>query len=141
MKKPEKKSVPKKTTAAPKKAAAPKKTTAKRGPIGKWIIRTGDSGAYHFELRASNGEIMLVSGEYSTVAGAKNGISTYKKNIEAGNFAVVKTKAGDYIFRLLNAQKRLLCVSSNYDTQINCENAVESTKRWGASDVIEVAED
>ena len=141
MEKPEKKATPKKTTAAPKKAPAAKKTSVKRGPVGKWVIRSTENATFHFELRASNGEIMLVSGEYSTVAGAKSGINTYKKSIEAGNFAVVKTKAGDYIFRLLNAQKRLLCVSSNYDTQINCENAVESTKRWAATDVIEVAED
>ena len=94
-----------------------------------------------FELRANNGEIMLVSNEYSTVQGAKNGIATYKKSIAAGNFNVVQTKAGDFIFRLTNAQKRLLCVSSNYNTQDSCESAVESTKRWALTDYIETPEE
>ena len=84
---------------------------------------------------------MLVSNEYSTVAGAKSGIATYKKSIAAGNFSVIKTKAGDYIFRLTNAQKRLLCVSSNYISQESCESAVESTKRWAATDFIETPEE
>ena len=65
----------------------------------------------------------------------------YKKSIAAGNFTVVETKAGDFIFRLTNAQKRLLCVSSNYNSQASCESAVESTKRWAATDIIEVAEE
>ncbi len=45
------------------------------------------------------------------------------------------------MFRLLNARKQLLCVSSNYDSQASCESAVESTKRWAASDIIEIAEE
>ena len=84
---------------------------------------------------------MLVSSEYTNVAGAKNGIATYKKSIAANNFSIVKTKAGGYIFRLMNAQKRLLCVSSNYNTQEGCESAMESTKRWAASDVIETPDE
>ena len=104
------------------------------------VIRTADNG-YVFELRANNGEVMLVSNEYSSVAGAKSGIATYKKSIAAGNFNVVQTKAGDFIFRLTNAQKRLLCVSSNYNTQDSCESAVESTKRWALTDYIETPEE
>ena len=105
------------------------------------MICAGEGGGYYFQLRANNGEIMLVSNEYSSVAGAKNGIATYKKSIAADNFTVTKTKAGDYVFRLMNAQKRLLCVSSNYDTEASCKSAKESTIRWAESAVIEIAEE
>ena len=71
----------------------------------------------------------------------KNGIATYKKSIEEGYFNIIRTKAGDFTFRLMNSQKRMLCVSSNYDSQASCESAVESTKRWAATDIIEVAEE
>lgn len=117
-----------------------KKAKKKTAPNGKWVIRPS-AGGFVFELRANNGEVMLVSNEYASLNGAKNGIATFKKSIEEGYFNIVRTKAGDFTFRLMNAQKRMLCVSSNYDSQASCESAVESTKRWGATDFIEVAEE
>ena len=124
----------------PQTAAPVKKTKKRPAPTGKWVIRPS-AGGFHFELRANNGEVMLVSNEYSSINGAKNGIATYKKSIEEGYFNIIRTKAGDFTFRLMNSQKRMLCVSSNYDSQASCESAVESTKRWAATDIIEVAEE
>ena len=70
-----------------------KKPAAKKVPYGKWVVSKSDGGTYYFELRASNGEKMLTSGEYATLAGAKSGIDTYKKNIEKGcESAVESTK-------------------------------------------------
>ena len=89
------KSTPKKTVkTAPKAAEKPEKPAPKaekqeqKGYSGKWVISQANGG-YTFELRASNGETMLTGGHYTTLAGAKGGIETYKSNIRKGNFRIV----------------------------------------------------
>ena len=73
---------------------------------------------------------MLFSGEYTTMVGARNGIRTYKANIEKNNFRLIQTKSGDYIFQLLNGSGQLLSLGADYKTKDRCENAIESTKRF-----------
>ncbi len=105
---------------------------------GKWIITKKD-GKFSFELRANNGEVMLTSSApYSSLTNAKAGIETYKKNIEHGNFTVVRTKGNDFIFQLFNARGSLLANGSAYSTEANCKSAVESTKRWAAISPVEI---
>lgn len=98
------------------------------------------NGGYTFELRASNGETMLTGGHYTTLAGAKGGIETYKNNIRKGNFRIVQTKMGDYIFQLLNASGKLLAYGADYNTRAGCESALESTRRFAATAPVEVSE-
>ena len=107
------------------------------GYNGKWIVTstTGAEGevAYYFELFANNGEKLLSSEEYTTYAGAINGIETHKKNIEKGNFRITLTKRGDYIYKLLNGNGQLLCLGEHYKTRRRCQNAVESVKRFASA--------
>lgn len=139
------KSAPKKTVkAAPKtekaeKAAPKAEKQEQKGYSGKWVI-SPMNGGYTFELRASNGEKMLSGGHYTTLAGAKGGIETYKNNIQKGNFRIVQTKMGDYIFQLLNASGKLLAYGADYNTRAGCESALESTRRFAATAPVEVTE-
>ena len=119
--------------------AAPAKSEAPKGYSGKWVI-SPMQGGYTFELRASNGEKMLSGGHYTTLAGAKGGIETYKNNIKKGNFRIVQTKMGDYIFQLLNASGKLLAYGADYNTRAGCESALESTRRFAATAPVEVVE-
>ena len=89
--------------------------------------------AFYFELRASNGEKLLSSEEYTSYAGALKGIETHKANIEKGNFKITLSKKGEYIFKLLSGKNTLLCTGENYKTQARCESAIESTKRFALS--------
>ncbi len=106
------------------------------GYNGKWILsrEVGIDGEpmYSFELFANNGEKLLSSEEYTTYAGAINGIETHKSNIAQGNFRVTLTKRGDYIYKLLNRNGQLLCLGEHYKTKRRCLNAVESVKRFAA---------
>ena len=132
-----KKEEPKKKEAQ-KKAPAKKEEPTKPVATGKWIIRR-EGDKYSFDLVASNGEVMISSSvPYSTLSSAKSGIQTYKNNIAAGKFNITETKNGDFIFQLLNARGALLASGNAYRTRANCENAIESTKRWAQSDTIEV---
>ncbi len=113
---------------------------------GKWVVcklQLIDSNdetveeSFFFELRASNGELLLASEAYTTYAGAVKGIQTHKDNVEKGNFRIVPSKKGDYIFKLLTAKNTLLCTGANYKTLERCESAVASTKRFAATAVLQ----
>ena len=117
--------------------AEPKKATRYNG---KWVIYSlitdgvePQESTFYFELLASNGEKLLSSEEYTSYNGAVAGITTYKTNIEKGNFRITPSKKGDYIFKLLNGKNTLLCTGANYATRARCESAVESTKRFAAT--------
>ena len=104
---------------------------------GKWIIcrvvteeENEEEEMYFFELRASNGEKLLSSEEYTTYNGAIRGIQTHKSNILNNNFRITLSKKGDYIFKLLNGKGMLLCLGEHYATKTRCESAIESTKRF-----------
>ncbi len=111
---------------------------------GKWsvfrVVVDGEDvqeDMYFFELRASNGEKLLSSEEYTSHAGALKGIQTHKANIEKGNFKITISKKGDYIFKLLSGKNMLLCMGENYPTLARCESAIASTKRFAKSAVID----
>ena len=103
---------------------------------GKWVIyRVLTEGEdademYFFELRASNGEKLLSSEEYTSYNGALKGIETHKTNIEKGNFRITLSKKGHYIFKILSGKNTLLCTGENYSSRVRCESAIESTKRF-----------
>ena len=110
---------------------------------GKWQIcrvLTDDASTdemYFFELRASNGEKLLSSEEYTSYQGALRGIQTHKANIQRDNFRITLSKKGDYIFKLLSGKNMLLCMGENYPTRARCERAIESAKRFAKTAVID----
>ena len=110
---------------------------------GKWMIyrvvtdKEEDEEMYFFELRASNGEKLLSSEEYTTYNGALRGIQTHKTNILKDNFKITLSKKGDYIFKLLSGKNMLLCMGENYSTKARCEKAIESTKRFAKTAIID----
>ena len=125
------------------KAEEKKEKQTGKGYSGKWcIFRAVTQGAddeemYFFELRASNGEKLLSSEEYTSYNGVLKGIETHKANIEKGNFRITLSKKGDYIFKLLSGKNTLLCTGANYPSKMRCESAVESTKRFAKTAVID----
>lgn len=111
---------------------------------GKWTIcrvvtdaMENEEETYFFELHASNGEKLLSSEEYTSYNGALRGIETHKTNIEKGNFKITVSKKGDYIFKLLSGKNMLLCMGENYPTRARCESAIESTKRFAKTAVLD----
>ena len=129
------------STAAPAPKPAAKAPSKKYS--GKWTIfkmttdNPDDEETFFFELRASNGEKLLSSEEYTSYNGVLKGIETHKTNIEKGNFRITLSKKGDYIFKLLSGKNMLLCMGEKYPTRARCESAIESTKRFAATAVID----
>ncbi len=110
---------------------------------GKWSIcrvltdAENSEEMYFFELRASNGEKLLSSEEYTTYQGALRGIETHRTNILNGNIKMSITKKGDYIFKVLSGKNMLLCLGQNYPTMVRCQKAITSTKRFAETAILD----
>jgi uncharacterized protein YegP (UPF0339 family) len=96
-----------------------------------------EAGLFKYRLKASNGEILVVSGGYTTKNGAINGIETLKKNIETGRFDLVTDKNDFSQFQLYTPNGSRLIVSGEfYESLKRAESAMESLKKFAGTDKI-----
>lgn len=114
---------------APEKPVKPK-------AVGKYEVYP-EAGLFKYRLKANNGEILVVSGGYTTAAGAINGIETFKKNVETGQFEIVTDKNNYAQFRLYTPNgSRQIAVGEFYETPKRAESAMESVKKFAGSEKI-----
>lgn len=86
--------------------------------------------AFFFRLKASNGESLLTSEDYTSLRGAQQGIETFKSNIARGNFKISITRKGKFIVKLLTNQGNLLAQGEKYSTRAQAMSAIASIKRF-----------
>ena len=103
--------------------------------VGKYVIAQ-EGPNWRYKLKASNGEVIIVSEPYTTEKAVRNGIETLKKNIEISRCDIIEDKHGLFSFRVITKQGRCLATSANYKTKARAESASESYKRWATSDTI-----
>jgi uncharacterized protein YegP (UPF0339 family) len=90
-----------------------------------------EAGLFKYRLKASNGEILIVSKGYSTVKGVQSGIETLKRNVENANFEIYTDK-NNYSQFILNSATggRIIATGEFYESVKRCESAIESVKRF-----------
>lgn len=94
---------------------------------GKFEIVTGKSGKFHFNLKASNGQVILTSEKYESLAAAKKGITSVKKNAANDKRFERKTaKDGSCYFVLKAANGETIGKSEMYKTAKSMENGIAS---------------
>ena len=94
---------------------------------GKFEISTGKSGKFTFNLKASNGQVILSSESYDSRKGAEGGIASVKKN--AGNDARFERKTakdGSSFFVLKAANGEPIGKSEMYKTKRSVESGIAS---------------
>lgn len=138
-----KKAPAKKTTAAAKKEPAEKKEPAKKSTGGRYngkfeVFQVGDG--FQYNLKASNGEILVASELYTTKDGVLKAIDAIRRNVETGGeIRVFADKRGRHKFKLIAGNHRVIAISANYMTEKNATSASESFKKFALSaDVVEV---
>ncbi len=106
---------------------------------GKFEIKAGKTGKYRFNLKASNGQIILTSEAYESRSAAVKGITSVKKN--AGNdkrFERKTAKDGSPYFVMKAANGEPIGKSEMYKTAKSMENGVASVgKHAGAAPVVD----
>ncbi len=109
---------------------------------GKFIVKTTPSGAFRFNLLASNGQVIASSENYKTKVSCINGLESVKKNAAVAKtedhtvdpvetkthpkFEMYKDKAGEFRFRLKARNGEVIATSEGYKAKVSCINGIES---------------
>ena len=98
--------------------------------MGKFVISQRKNGEYQFNLKAGNGQVILTSEGYTTLAACKNGIESVKKNSqEDTRFERKEAKDGSPFFNLKATNGQVIGKSEMYSSAAACENGIESVKK------------
>ncbi len=97
---------------------------------GKFEIKTGKTGKVHFNLKASNGQIILTSEKYNDMASAKKGVESVRKNSQNdARFERKTAKDGSAFFVLKAANGEPIGKSEMYSSKRGMENGIASVAR------------
>lgn len=100
---------------------------------GKFIITKGKDNKYYFNLKASNGQVILTSQGYKDKKGCLNGIESVKKNAQNKARFEVKTSSNGKEYFVLNASNgQVIGKSQMYKSDDGCDNGIQSVKNHAA---------
>lgn len=95
--------------------------------MGKFVITLRKNGEFQFNLKASNGQIILTSEGYSTKSACLNGIESVKKNSQVeARFDKKVASNGKPFFNLKAANGQIIGSSQMYVNEKNMLNGVAS---------------
>ena len=98
--------------------------------MGKFEIKTTDSGKTMFNLKAANGQVILTSQSYASMDGCKNGIESVKKNAQNdAQFERKTAKDGSPFFTLNATNGQVIGQSEMYSSNDAMENGIASVKK------------
>ena len=97
--------------------------------MGKYVVTVRKNGEFQFNLKATNGQVILTSEGYTTKSACMNGIESVRKNgpVEA-RFEVKVAKNGKPFFNLKATNGQVIGSSQMY--------ASERTMKLGIASVI-----
>ena len=117
--------------------------------MDRFVIRTVESGV-KFDLKAANGQTILTSEVYETMAACRRGIASVRKNApKAGmedqtqecwkslanpKFEVYRDRAGDFRFRLKARNGKIIGISESYAGKAGCLSGIESVRQNAAEE-------
>jgi len=107
---------------------------------GKFVITTAKNGEFTFNLKASNGEVILTASEtYTSLSACENGINSVKKNAlahiedqtreeSAANpkYELYQDKAGEFRFRLKAGNGQNIGKSEGYKAKASANKGIAS---------------
>ena len=98
--------------------------------MGKFELKKGKDGKFRFNLKATNGQVILSSEAYESKAACLNGIESVKKNaVREGAFQTEVAKNGKPFFNLKATNGQVIGTSQMYASEISCNNGIESVKK------------
>ena len=107
---------------------------------GKFVIITAKNGEFTFNLKASNGEVVLTASEtYPSQSACENGIESVKKNASAPiedqtrdekqgfpKYELYKDKGGEFRFRLKAGNGQIIGKSESYKAKASAKKGIAS---------------
>jgi len=94
---------------------------------GKFVITKGKDKKFYFNLKASNGQVILTSQGYKDKKGCLNGIESVKKNsTNEARFEVKSSSNGKDYFVLNASNGQVIGRSQMYKSGSGCSNGKKS---------------
>ena len=98
--------------------------------MAKFEISVRKNGEFQFNLKASNGEVILTSEGYTTKAACLNGIESVKKNSQVETrFEKKVASNGKPFFNLKATNGQIIGSSQMYANEKNMLNGLASVKK------------
>ena len=98
--------------------------------MGKFEITLRKNDEFQFNLKASNGQVILTSEGYTQKAGCMNGVESVKKNAaEDARFERKVAKNGKHYFVLKASNGQIIGNSEMYESETSRDNGIESVKK------------
>jgi uncharacterized protein len=95
----------------------------------QFVLKQIDSGQFMFNLKASNGQIILTSQRYQAKASAQDGIESVRKHAADDAYFERKTSAADEPYFVLKAANgQIIGQSEMYSSTAALENGIASVK-------------
>ena len=98
--------------------------------MGKFEITSRKNGEFQFNLKATNGQVILTSQGYKTKATCLNGVESVKKNaVEEKRFDKLVAKNGKPYFNLKATNGQIIGQSQMYASERNRNNGIASVMK------------
>ena len=106
---------------------------------GKFVLRTAKDGQFYFNLKASNGEVILTSEMYTEKRGALNGIASVIKNSpDVNRYNKLVAASGKQYFTLRAGNNQVIGNSEMYDSEKARDAGIQSVKKHASGAKTEV---
>lgn len=107
--------------------------------MGKFVVTLRKNGEFQFNLKATNGQVILSSEGYTTKTACLNGIESVKKNaVIPERYEIKVAKNGKPFFNLKASNGQIIGSSQMYSSEVTMKNGIASvTKNAPDAPVIE----
>ncbi|ERT12867.1 YegP family protein [Photorhabdus temperata] len=103
--------------------------------VGYYDLRRTKNKQYYFNLKASNGDVILTSEMYTTKAAANKGIRSVQANSPAEkNFEIREHKSGKHYFVLKARNYQVIGISESFDNETIAKKGIQSAVKNGSSE-------
>ncbi len=98
--------------------------------MGKFEITARKNGEYQFNLKATNGQVILTSQGYKSKATCLNGVESVKKNSQdEKRFEVKQASNGKPYFNLMATNGQVIGSSQMYASEATMQNGIASVMK------------
>ncbi len=98
--------------------------------MGKFEVSRRKNGDFQFNLKASNGQVVITSEGYTTKENCKNGIESVRKNSQVETrFEKLQSKNGKFYFNLKATNGQIIGTSEMYESVASRDSGIESVRK------------
>lgn len=111
--------------------------------MGKFEITTRKNGEFQFNLKATNGQVILTSEGYKTKASCLNGVESVRKNSQDEKRFDIKIASNDKpYFNLMATNGQVIGKSQMYASEATMKNGIASVmKNAPEAEIVDLTEE